>query len=258
MKRGRRQKTVWAKTRNKVAAGIVSLTAVMMAAGITYADIDLAGTMRAWFDQKTELAKSSLQQSIQSETDKQKALLKEQLQLRLQSSSEELDAYTEEEKKLRLAAIQQYAATLLENLDVQNHQDREQLQSKLDAIVQSAQAAMDSLADSYEAPNVTFVPTPATKTETTPEAVGTTATEATPETAKPAAPASEPKPEQSTPGTSEASQEATKQPTDEPTQVSPSEPTTQQQPAPDSPPEPTQAQTLAASPELPVAAANEQ
>jgi len=158
MREKKKRKMTW--TKNKVAVGIVSLTVAFTATtGIAYADVDLAGLLQSWFNKKTETVMENLGQSIQSETDKQKILLKEELQLRLQASAKELDAYTEEQKRLHAEAIEQYAAALIANLEINNDQDREQILNKLQMIADSAKEAMNSLAGSYVPPVPTFVPT---------------------------------------------------------------------------------------------------
>ncbi|MFC3799107.1 hypothetical protein [Cohnella sp. GCM10012308] len=145
--------------RKKVAVVIVSLTVAAAATtGMAYADTDIAGTLSAWFGKKTDIAMQSLAQSVTSETDKQKARLKEELKLRLEASSLELDAYTDEQKRLYAQAIEQYADTLIAGMNIDNAQDREQIQLKLLAIADSAKAAMDALSESYVPPAESYVP----------------------------------------------------------------------------------------------------
>ncbi|CAM4491459.1 Fe2+ transport system protein B [Paenibacillus endophyticus] len=155
--RTNRHKAMWSK--KKIAAGIVSLTvAITATTGIAYADVDLGATIETWFNKKTEIVMESLEHSIQSETDKQKAMLKEELQLRLEASSKQLDAYTEEQKLVHAQAIEQYAAAILENVVINNEQDRKQMLDKIQVIVDSAKEAIQSLAGSYAPPQLTFVP----------------------------------------------------------------------------------------------------
>lgn len=174
----------WSK--QMVAAGIVSLTVIITAtAGISYASMDLTGSMTSWFAKKTELVMQNLDVSMTSETEKQKELLKKELQLRLQTSSTNLEAFTEEQKQLRVEVLAQYAQDLLARTDIQSAQDREQVLSKLQAIVESAQAAMDTLASSYVAPSLLYIPTsPPQSTSVTEDVYGqlsrpTTVTEVT-------------------------------------------------------------------------------
>lgn len=147
-------------SKRKVVAGIVSLTVILTAsAGISFADTDLAGSMTSWFAKKTGQVMQSLDVSIQSETETQKELLKKELQLRLETSARSLDAFTEEQKRLHREVLEQYTQSLLAKVDFQSVQDREQVLSKLQVIVDSAQAGMDVLVGSYVPPTLTFVPT---------------------------------------------------------------------------------------------------
>lgn len=149
------------KSKRIVAAGIVSLTVVLTAsAGISYADIDIAGSMASWFNKKTEQVIQGLDQSMKSETETQKELLKKELQLRLEASSRSLESFTEEQKRIRLQALGQYAQSLLASTDIKTAQDRQQILNKLQAIVDSAQGAMDTLANSYVPPALVFTPSP--------------------------------------------------------------------------------------------------
>lgn len=158
MKRNEKQKT-WSK--RKVAAGIVSLTVVITAsAGISYASTDIAGSMASWFNKKTEQVIQGLDQSMKSETETQKELLKKELQLRLEASSRSLESFTEEQKRIRLQTLGQYAQSLLASTDIKTAQDRQQILNKLQAIVDSAQGAMDTLANSYVPPALVFTPSP--------------------------------------------------------------------------------------------------
>ncbi|ANE46506.1 hypothetical protein SY83_09695 [Paenibacillus swuensis] len=141
----------------KVVTGIVSLIIVIAGTtGISYADVDIAGSLRSWYSSKTESAVSSLEQAVQSETDQQKAILKEELQRQLEQSAKDLDAFTEEQKQLHIAAIQQYANTLLQNVEINSKQDRQQILAKLQLITDSAVQAMNALVESYEPPAVTY------------------------------------------------------------------------------------------------------
>ncbi|MDQ0892162.1 hypothetical protein QFZ81_007250 [Paenibacillus sp. V4I9] len=147
------------KSKRIVAAGIVSLTVVLTAsAGISYADIDIAGSMASWFNKKTEQVIQGLDQSMKLETETQKELLKKELQLRLEASSRSLESFTEEQKRIRLQALGQYAQSLLASTDIKTAQDRQQILNKLQAIVDSAQGAMDTLANSYVPPALVFTP----------------------------------------------------------------------------------------------------
>ncbi|NQX63916.1 hypothetical protein [Paenibacillus qinlingensis] len=158
MKRIRGYKKIGSK--RKVVAGIVSLTVILTAsAGISFADTDLVGSMTSWFAKKTGQVMQSLDVSLKSETETQKALLKKELQLRLEASASSLDAFTEEQKRSRREVLEQYAQSLLAKVDFQSMQDREQVLSKLQTIVDSAQAGMDELVGSYVPPALTFVPT---------------------------------------------------------------------------------------------------
>ncbi len=149
------------KSKRIVAAGIVSLTVVLTASvGISYADIDIAGSMASWFNKKTEQVIQGLDQSMKSETETQKELLKKELQLRLEASSRSLESFTEEQKRIRLQALGQYAQSLLASTEIKTTQDRQQILNKLQAIVDSAQGAMDTLANSYVPPALVFTPSP--------------------------------------------------------------------------------------------------
>ncbi|MFD2615329.1 hypothetical protein [Paenibacillus gansuensis] len=146
-------------SKSKVAAGLVSLTiSIAAVTGVSYADIDIAGSLLSWYNKKAEISIESLEQAVKSETEIQKEMLKTELQSRLEQSSKEMDAFTEEQTKLRIEAIRQYAAALLEQASVSNEQDKQQLLDKLNAIETSAQQAMDSLMDSYDPPALTFTP----------------------------------------------------------------------------------------------------
>ncbi|RTE08333.1 hypothetical protein [Paenibacillus whitsoniae] len=156
-----RQKNSPFTKKRKIAAGIVSLTAILTAsAGISYADLDIAGSMASWFSKKSEQAMQSLDQSMKSETEAQKEALKKELQLRLEAASHSLDAYTEEQKRAQLDILDQYAQRLLDKMDLRTAQDREQILNKLQAIVASAEAGMNALADSYTPPALVYVPSP--------------------------------------------------------------------------------------------------
>ncbi|WP_171684673.1 hypothetical protein [Paenibacillus planticolens] len=155
--RKKKQRNV--KSRQIVAAGIVSLTVVLTAsAGISYADMDAAGAMASWFAKKTERVLLGLDQSMKSETDTQKELLKKELQLRLEASARSLESFTDEQKRLHLQVLEQYAQSLLAGTEVQTGQDREQILNKLQAILDSAKEAMDTLAGSYMPPAMVFTP----------------------------------------------------------------------------------------------------
>lgn len=159
----RRKTAKTSRMRRKVAIVIVSLTvAVTATTGMVFADTDIAGTLRAWFDKKTETAMNDLAQSVQSETDLQKTRLKEELRIRLDASAKELDVYTEEQQRLYKEAIDQYADSLVAGMNIDNGQDRQQIRSKLQTIADSAKAAMDALSGSYVPPTPTFEPPAAT------------------------------------------------------------------------------------------------
>lgn len=147
-------------SKRKVVAGIVSLTVILtISAGISYADTDLMGSMSSWFSKKTEQAIQSLDVDMKSETERQKELLKKELQRRLDVVASDLDAFTADQKQKHIAVLGQYVQDVLSKTDIQSAADREQVLQKLQAILDSAQAAMDALAASYEAPSLIFVPT---------------------------------------------------------------------------------------------------
>ncbi|MCY9663183.1 hypothetical protein P5G65_33575 [Paenibacillus chondroitinus] len=149
------------KSKRIVAAGIVSLTVVLTAsAGISYADMDIAGAMASWFNKKTEQVIQGLDQSMKSETDAQKEMLKKELQLRLEASTRSLQSFTDTQKQLHLQALEQHAQSLLAGTEVKTEQDRKQILDKLQTILDSAKDAMDSLAGSYVPPAMVFTQSP--------------------------------------------------------------------------------------------------
>ncbi|GFZ81477.1 hypothetical protein GCM10008018_29010 [Paenibacillus marchantiophytorum] len=157
----RNEKQRKVKSKRIVAAGIVSLTVILTAsAGVSYADIDLAGTMASWFNKKTEQVIQNLDQSMKSETDVQKELLKKELQVRLEASARNLESFTEEQKKIHVQALAQYTQALLAQTNVRTEQDRQQITDKLQLILDSAKSAMDTLAGSYVPPAQIFAPSP--------------------------------------------------------------------------------------------------
>jgi predicted regulator of Ras-like GTPase activity (Roadblock/LC7/MglB family) len=159
MKRNEKKRKM--KSKRIVAAGIVSLTVVLTAsAGISYADMDIAGAMASWFNKKTEQVIQGLDQSMKSETDAQKEMLKKELQLRLEASTRSLESFTDTQKQLHLQALEQHAQSLLAATDVKTEQDRIQVLNKLQAILDSAKGAMDTLAASYVPPAMVFMQSP--------------------------------------------------------------------------------------------------
>lgn len=157
----RNEKKRKVKSKRIVAAGIVSLTVVLTAsAGISYADMDVAGAMASWFNKKTEQVIQGLDQSMKSETDAQKDLLKKELQLRLEASTRSLESFTDTQKQLHLQALEQHAQSLLAGTEVKTEQDRIQILNKLQAILDSAKGAMDTLAASYVPPAMVFTQSP--------------------------------------------------------------------------------------------------
>lgn len=145
--------------RTKVVAGIVSLSVLLTTSTfVSYADFNISEALTTWFSKKTEIAISNLDQALLSETEKQKARLQEELRLRLEASSTELNQYTEDQKALYIQAIQQYADSLIASLSISNAEDEQQIRTKLDAILRSAQTAMAELADSYVPPALTLTP----------------------------------------------------------------------------------------------------
>ncbi|MEC0268832.1 hypothetical protein [Paenibacillus anseongense] len=159
MRRNEKKRKV--KSKQIVAAGIVSLTVVLTAsAGISYADMDIAGAMASWFNKKTEQVIQGLDQSMKSETDAQKELLKKELQLRLEASTRSLQSFTDTQKQLHLQALEQHAQYLLAGTEVKTEQDRKQILDKLQTILDSAKDAMDSLAGSYVPPAMVFTQSP--------------------------------------------------------------------------------------------------
>jgi predicted regulator of Ras-like GTPase activity (Roadblock/LC7/MglB family) len=159
MKRNEKKRKM--KSKRIVAAGIVSLTVVLTAsAGISYADMDIAGAMASWFNKKTEQVIQGLDQSMKSETDAQKEMLKKELQLRLEASTRSLESFTDTQKQLHLQALEQHAQSLLAATDVKTEQDRIQILNKLQAILDSAKGAMDTLAASYVPPAMVFTHSP--------------------------------------------------------------------------------------------------
>ncbi|MEC0231232.1 hypothetical protein [Paenibacillus alba] len=157
----RNEKQGKVKSKRIVAAGIVSLTVILTAsAGVSYADIDIAGTMASWFNKKTEQVVQNLDQSMKLETDAQKEVLKKELQLRLEASARNLEAFTEEQKQVHVQALAQYAQKLLAQTDIRTEQDRQQIMNKLQSITDSAKGAMDALAGSYVPPVLAFSPAP--------------------------------------------------------------------------------------------------
>ncbi|MHA6481789.1 hypothetical protein ACX1C1_07775 [Paenibacillus sp. strain BS8-2] len=146
--------------KHKVATGIVALIIALTASmGVAYADLDVAGTLQAWFNKKTDSAITSLEQSMQSDLETQKEELKQQLQTRLATSSSELDAYTETIREQYIDAIQAHSAKLLESTTFDREEDRQQIEQKLQAILDSATGAMNSLMESYIPPAAVFTPT---------------------------------------------------------------------------------------------------
>lgn len=141
-------------TSKRILIGIVSVsTLAVFSMGLSFADTDLKAKVRIWADQQAGTAVMALHQAIGSETEVQKARLQEELRLGLEQQAEEMNKFTEQQTQHYLDELRKHADTLIAGLHFSSEDDKAEMISKLEAITESAEQAMNHLENSYTPPS---------------------------------------------------------------------------------------------------------
>lgn len=125
--------------------------------GIAFADQNTAALINEWYNKKVIIAKSIIDEAVQSELTVQKARLEEAIRVKMEEAAKELDLFTQSEAEARRQALEAYADQLISQLNITNEEDEAQIRSKLDEILLSAKGAMTQLAGSYTPPMPVYI-----------------------------------------------------------------------------------------------------
>ncbi|MFD1929203.1 hypothetical protein ACFSFY_14265 [Sporosarcina siberiensis] len=98
-----------------------------------FAGQDAESSLINWFGAKRTASEHEIANVITAEKDRLMGELKIALQGEKQRAEEELAAFTENEKRIRTAALQEYAAALIENMETDLTEEKEAIIADLDA-----------------------------------------------------------------------------------------------------------------------------
>ncbi|SHG16642.1 hypothetical protein [Ornithinibacillus halophilus] len=117
---------------------ILFIITVLSSFGMAFANEDIQSLLTNWFTDQREVAIESIESAIMTEKDQQKVALQSYIKEAIQSSEKEIKQFTEEEKKRRVQEIKSHAQTLMNNFEVNNKEEKSQIQSEFDAILKRA------------------------------------------------------------------------------------------------------------------------
>ena len=137
------------------------ILSVTIGSGMTtaYADTDISSLLTSWFNNKQTESIQEIDQAITAEKNILIADLKKELQKEMKAAEKELDKFTDEEKKNRIKALQDYAKQLIKNMEIDNKDQKKEITTKYDAIIEQAIAQMNGV----EIPAPKAAPEPTTK-----------------------------------------------------------------------------------------------
>lgn len=120
-----------------LSAGIIS------SINVAFADQDIEAMLINWFNKQKTNSIESIEQAVMTEKETQLKRLKEELQLEIKEAEQELNAFTEAEKEKRVKNLQIYTDELIKNYKIDNFEEKSNITSELDLILQQAKEKMD-------------------------------------------------------------------------------------------------------------------
>lgn len=124
----------------------------------TFAENNIYGLLSQWYKKKATEAEAEIQEEVEEELAIQKLRLQSEIQLQMEESSKNLDDFKNNKIEEYRSNIVDYADRLVANLEIPDEEDRDQIEGKLNEILNSAQEAMEQLIDSYTPPTPIYEP----------------------------------------------------------------------------------------------------
>ncbi|UJL46325.1 hypothetical protein KFZ58_18580 [Virgibacillus sp. NKC19-16] len=112
---------------------------------VAFADRDIGSVLTNWFNKNEAESIAEIEQVIDSERQVQTERLKEELRLEIESSEQELNKFTETQKTDRMIELERYTDKLINNLTIDNAEEKSRITDETEAIVQEAKEKMDQL-----------------------------------------------------------------------------------------------------------------
>ncbi|GGA79281.1 hypothetical protein [Ornithinibacillus halotolerans] len=126
-------------TKLRLLVGAILLTIIIGSSlNVAFANQDISSMLISWFEKNRVESIERIESAIYSEKEKQIERLKEELRLEIEQAKEQLELFTEAEKQKRVQELQNYADSLISNLDVDMSNDKDAILEQYELIMQEA------------------------------------------------------------------------------------------------------------------------
>ncbi|TFJ94424.1 stage III sporulation protein AF [Lentibacillus salicampi] len=123
--------------------GLVLICTVLGSSiGIVSAEQDIGSILSNWFDKKSEESISEIDEAISKERKAQTERLKKELNTNIENANKQLEIYAEAEAEKAVSELEQYADSLLADLNGDHTSAENEVAAELAGIVQDAKNRM--------------------------------------------------------------------------------------------------------------------
>lgn len=138
------KKINWKKSRAIISMLLIFLL-ISSSIKIAFADQDIEGLLTAWFHKKKAESITEIDSAIKEEQKRQTDRLKEVIQVEIEKADQRLKEFTEKEKAKRVERLRKYTDQLIEQIHIDDSDEKERIISELETIFEEAKAKMDQV-----------------------------------------------------------------------------------------------------------------
>jgi hypothetical protein len=126
------------RRKKAIIASAFTLSIIGGSMSVTFADQDVHNKLSQWFEDKKNEAINEISLAIMNERELQKGRLQEEIKSVINGAETDLNIFTASEKEKRRQAIRNHADSIIASLNIDNEEEKAQISSELDVIVEDA------------------------------------------------------------------------------------------------------------------------
>lgn len=134
------------KSKKFLVGALFLILIVGSSVNVAFAGQDIHSLLSSWFQTERSNSIAEIEEAVAIEQEIQTERLKEELRLGIENAERQLENYTNKMKANSISEIQKHADQLVNSIEIDQSEEKNNVTSQLEAIIQDAKNKIDAIA----------------------------------------------------------------------------------------------------------------
>ncbi|WP_019153530.1 hypothetical protein [Robertmurraya massiliosenegalensis] len=134
------------KSKKFLVGALFLILIVGSSVNVAFAGQDIHSLLSSWFQTERSNSIAEIEEAVAIEQEIQTERLKEELRLGIENAERQLENYTDKMKANSISEIQKHADQLVNSIEIDQSEEKNNVTSQLEAIIQDAKNKIDAIA----------------------------------------------------------------------------------------------------------------